>query len=51
MKNVIEWGRCVTLMRVCSILIKEGLDIERFRSCEIIDTSTNTVQVFRELVI
>ena len=43
MKNVMEWRRCVTLMRVCSILIKEQLDIERFRSCKIIDTSTNTV--------
>ena len=51
MKNVMEWGRCVILMRVCSILIKERLDSERFRTCEIIDTSTNIVQVFRELVI
>jgi len=51
MKNVTEWGRCVTLMRVCSILIKERSDSEQFRTCEIIDTSTNTVQVFIELVI
>jgi len=51
MKNVMEWGRCVTLMRVYSILVQEQLDIEWFRSCEIIDTSTNIVQVFRELVI
>jgi len=51
MKNMMEWGRCVTLMRVYSILIQEQSDIEQFRSCEIIDTSTNTVQVFKELVI
>jgi len=51
MKNMMEWERCVILMRVCNIVIQERSDIEWFRSCEIIDTSTNTVQVFKELVI
>ena len=51
MKNVTEWGRCVTLMRVRNIVTQEKSDIEWFRSCEIIDTSTNTVQVLKELVI
>jgi len=46
MKSVMEWGRCVTLMRICRILIKEQSDNEPVRYCGSNSTCTNIVLVY-----